>query len=225
MSKTAQSVLRIWASFDDPMTVLIGFLVLLPLISGIQGGETFKNYIIGLLINILPAILVIIIKKIQKNPLLRAIEAITNLCMLALAYFLQGFLLAALTGLILRPYDEKKLSKIVRILFFIVVLLIGVDIAYTGINLRLGLLLAIVAFFLVQPIFALVFTKGTITDLINLMFAQQNGLTTLLMGLGFEAQGYHVLNTLLPAIIIINLMHILINSLYSWKVEKKLINI
>jgi len=92
-----------------------------------------------------------------------------------------------------------------------------------GVDLRLGCLLAIVEFFVIQPMTAIIMFNGTASDVFRIAFAQQNGLTTLLMGIGFESAGIRVLPILLPAIIAVNILNLVVNRIYSWKESRGLI--
>ena len=92
-----------------------------------------------------------------------------------------------------------------------------------GVDLRLGILLAIAEFFVVQPVTALIMFNGTTGDVFRIAYAQQNGLTTLLMGITFESMDIRVLHILLPAIVAVNTFNLVINKIYSWKETRGLI--
>ena len=126
-------------------------------------------------------------------------------------------MLAAIAGLLLRPISTRILEKITTWLCYAIVFIVGMALYSYGIDYRLGILLALVEFSIVQPISTLVFFNGKAGDVLRIAFAQQNGLTTLLMGIAFQGLGFNVLSILLPAIIVINLLNIGINKIYSWK--------
>jgi NhaP-type Na+/H+ or K+/H+ antiporter len=242
MSETAKSLLRVWASFDDPVTVIFGFLVLLPLVAGTNLGLDFSTYMIGLAANLLPAVLVFFLMRFLKryktdysvsehvssqdlNPALRKVNnrqriIYYTIIAVALVYaFATGsYLFAAITGLLVRipEQDHKLLSSVISVLYSIVVLIVGMSLYTSGIDIAFGLVLAFVAFFIVQPSSAILFFKGRRLDVLRIAFAQQNGLTTLLIGLAFQAVGFDVLPILIPAIVCINLMNLLVNMGISW---------
>ena len=202
MSEEAKGILRIWASFDDPMTVLFGFLILLPLVAGTSIGFTLQTYTLGLALNVIPAIILWILKRYTKIFENQKILLIVILFMLLYAFWTQSYLLAAIAGLFLRPTSLKVLKvfeMFILYLFYIIIFIVGMTLYSYGIDFRLGILLAIVEFFVVQPISAVVFFSGTASDVFRIAFAQQNGLTTLLMGIAFQSLGINVLGmTLTP---------------------------
>jgi len=223
MSDSAKGILRIWASFDDPVTVLFGFLVLLPLVAGTSLGFTFQKYLLGMALNIIPALVLWFIHKKTKYFQQKTFAIITLIIVLVFSFLTESFLLAAITGLILRPLPTKFFEKSTFILYHIIVFVVGMSLFSYGIDYRLGILLALVEFFIIQPVSALIFFNGTASEVFRIAYSQQNGLTTLLMGIAFQSFGINVLHILLPAIIVINILNISINKLYTWKEEKGLI--
>ncbi len=245
MSESAKSLLRVWASFDDPVTVIFGFLVLLPLVAGTNLGLEFATYMKGLAANLFPAVLLLLLMRFLKsgkidysvsehissqklNPVLRkannrqrVIYYPIIVVVLVYAFVTGSYLFAAIAGLLVRPLepDQKLLSSVIAILYYIVVLIVGMSLYTSGIDIAFGLVLAFIEFFIVQPLSALVFFRGKRLDVIRIAFAQQNGLTTLLMGLAFQAAGFNVLPILIPAIVCINLMNLLVNMGISWLEE------
>ena len=215
MSTEAKSLLRVWASFDDPVTVLVGLAFLVPVITGVATGSA-ATYLLGLMLNLVPAITLYLMHRrgwLQSRLVSLILLALT----MGYVVLFEAFLLAAIIGLFIRPIDEAKLGRVVSVIYYLVIVVVGAAVADYGVDLRLGFLLAIVEFFVVQPLSALFMVKGTTNDIFRLAFAQQNGLTTILMGLVFQSLGFNVLPILLPAIIIINMLNLSINEYYSWK--------
>lgn len=228
MSAGAKGLLRIWASFDDPVTVICGFLILLPLVTGQAAGlDENRSYGLGLALNLAPAGLLWLLYRY--TPLLRQRGAslVALLICLGYAFVTESYLFAAITGLLLRPIPEKYLQRAITGMYYVIVVIVGMALysyrADLAEGVRLGALLALVEFFVVQPLTALILFNGSTRDVFRLAFAQQNGLTTLLMGLAFESYGVHVLHILLPAIIVVNLCNLCVNKLYSWKEKRGLI--
>ncbi len=215
MSKEAKTLLRVWASFDDPVTVLVGFVFLIPIVTGVAM-ESTSTYLIGLIMNVIPALG---IWWAYKKEYLKNWNVQFMLLVLGLVYAVatQAFLFAAIMGLFIRPFAEEHLSKIISVLYYSILIIVGAGLVHYGIDIRLGFLLALVEFFVVQPLSALTMVKGTTNDIFRLAFAQQNGLTTILMGLAFQTMGFNVLPILLPAIVVINILNLSINGYYSWK--------
>lgn len=227
MTEEAKGILRIWASFDDPVTVLFGFLILLPLVTGGQTTDvTGQSFMIGLVYNLAPAALVLLLKQYTKVLENVAIETILLVALLVFAFFTEAFLLSAILGLLLRPIPEKYFSQAIFVLYHLIVFTVGMAIFAFGMtpdDLRLAFLIAVVEFFVIQPLTSIIVFNGTPSDLLRVAFAQQNGLTTLLMGIAFESMGIHILHILLPAIIIVNLMNLVVNKIYSYKEQQGLI--
>ena len=221
MSKAAKSLLNVWASFDDPMTVLFGFTILLPLVAGVSVGE-IGGLVLSLFANILPAIVVFLVWKKDKLPG-RYFQVGLLLASIGFTVLTQSFLYIALLGLMVRPFNEIKLSRLTTVIYYAILLVVGMSLPAYGIDMRLGIILAIVEFFIVQPLSAILMVRGTTNDIFRLAFAQQNGLTTILMGLTFQVLGFNVLPILLPAIIVINLLNLSINGYYNYREKQGLI--
>jgi hypothetical protein len=177
---------------------------------------SFTSYLFSLGLNLAPAALLYFAKTkglLKGHPL----QVLVLVGAFLFSIYHQAFLFAALCGLLVRPLDTDKLSHYTTYLYYLVIMVVGAAVVHYGIDLRLGILLAIVEFFIIQPLSALFMVKGTTNDIFRLSFAQQNGLTTILMGLAFQAMGFDVLPILLPAIVTINFFNLTINGYYSWK--------
>ncbi|MBI5959805.1 MAG: cation:proton antiporter [Chloroflexi bacterium] len=223
MSEQAKGILRIWASFDDPVTVIFGFLVLLPLVSDNAGEVTPALMLLGLIANLGPGALLWWIS-VKTRLLHRAnFRLVILAALLIFSLVTRAYLLAAIVGLLLRPTSPKTLNRVVEAFYYVIVFVVGMAISSYGLDLRLGFLLAVTEFFVIQPVTTIIVFSGTPADLLRIAFAQQNGLTTLLMGLAFEALDVHVLPILLPAIIAVNLMNLAVNKIYSYKERAGLI--
>lgn len=226
MSEEAKGILRVWASFDDPVTVIFGFLVIYPLVTGETTGITFPVFMLGLFLNLFPAAIILLMRRYTKILENKVIETVLLVGLLVFAFFTQSFLLAAILGLLLRPIPEKYFSRSIFVLYHLIVFTVGMAIFAFGIqpeDIRLAFLIAVVEFFVIQPLTSIIVFNGTPSDLLRVSFSQQNGLTTLLMGIFFEGLDFHILHVLLPAIIIVNLMNLVINSIYSYKEQRGLI--
>lgn len=223
MSERAKTLLRVWSAFDDPITVLFGFLVLLPIVTGRSEGTTISGYLVGLALNLAPAGLLWLIQQKTNWFTSRPVALLSLLATLTFAFLSQSYLLAALTGLLLRPIAKEKFQPITDILYNIILFIVGMATASYGVDIRLGLLLAIAEFFVIQPFTTLIVFNGTAGDLFRIAFSQQNGLTTLLIGIAFQSLGLNVLPILLPAIIAINTFNLVINRIYSWKEDQGMI--
>lgn len=214
MSKSAKTLLNVWASFDDPITVLVGFSVLLPLLTNSQGASV-GNYLLGLIVNIFPAIVVYLVQRYLKPG--KFIEVALLILGLVWAVISGSFLFAAILGLFLRPLPTQKLSQLVNIIYCCVTIAVGMSLNFYTLDLRIGVLLAIVTFFIVQPLVTVISVKGTLHDVFRLSYAQQNGITAIIMALSFQVQGFDIIGIILPAVVAINLFNLALNALHTYK--------
>lgn len=230
MSDQAKGLLRIWASFDDPVTVLFGFLILFPIVTGqsaSSAGFDGLSLFLYIVLNTVPALVVWLAQRYTSLLRNRWVATAVLVALLALAFFTRSYLLAALLGLILRPLPENFLSRTAVLLYYSILIIVGMGLfahhADLASGIRLGALLAIVAYFVIQPVSTIVVFNGRVNDVFRIAYAQQNGLTTLLMGTAFQALGIDVLYILLPAIILVNFFNLAINKIYTYKEARGLI--
>ena len=117
----------------------------------------------------------------------------------------------ALIGLFLRP-DIKRLPDFISAAFYIAILLLGF-LLVNGINWFSGLVLALAAM-LAQVTVGFLLTRGLPrVERFYLAFAQQNGITAMILALLFETQLPETVSIVAPAILFINLGYYLINHM------------
>jgi hypothetical protein len=226
MSNEAKGLLRVWASFDDPVTVLFGFLILLPLVTGqtaASAGFGTSELVLYLLLNTIPALLIWLVKRYTAVLDNQIMAIIVLVAVLALAFTTQSYLLAAIVGLLLHPIPNEYLTAVISVFYYFIVFIVGMSIFSYGVDLRLGFLIAIVEFWVIQPATTLLVFNGKTHDVLRIAFAQQNGLTTLLMGIAFQSLGIPVLHILLPGIVFVNLFNLIVNRIYTYKEQNGLI--
>jgi hypothetical protein len=233
MSQRARSLLTAWASFDDPMTVLLTLYVAgyaytaaghagTPSVVG--GGA--RGYALGLALNALllagallawwaggrlwPA------RQAGKQPVrprrpatpLAVLLAVTML-LLAAANMLM--LAVAVAGLFLRTKAfARPLARGVTSAFLLATALLGLFVAQ-GVSLKPGLLLGASAF-VAQAVVAVLlmplFVRGLSgRDRILLGIGQQNGLTAVLLALTLERDFPKTVGIVAPAVVTVNLLH------------------
>jgi hypothetical protein len=206
-SAGGQTVLRGWSSFDDPMTVLMGIYIFLPLVTG-----TFSNpaeYFQQLGLNVLFAAGVYtfsrILPKNMQTPLL--------LVALLAAVGFKLLLGIALAGLILRPPLESVLQWAVKISFWTATVILGTLLslspAVIGMGIALGLLASgsqIIAAFILAH-------KLPYADRLHLAAAQYNGITAIGLAVFLEAMLPGTASLIAIAILTINLLYYLINGI------------
>ena len=258
MSDEAKGLLRVWASFDDPVTVLFGFLVIVPFVSGVNSGTSLQAFIFGFVLNVFAGLIVALLAFVLRRWGSRQYSIFGTLLLtisLVLAFIWEAYLFAAICGLVLRPLagvsilkpfinflsrtnksdeqirkelkneqsdsDNQKdqesyiFNEINTILFYFITFIVGITLANIGVDLRFGLVVAVIEFFVIQPLSAMFLLRELSRDMGRIAFAQQNGLTTLLMGLAFESMGFSVLGILIPAIIFINTFNLIVNRIFT----------
>ena len=212
LSKRARTILSAWSSFDDPMTVLLSIYALYFFIPH-AASENFLGVIspffISLAQNLLFAALVFwLSRQVKRNN--------TFLILLLVACFViavtfKWMLGIALIGLFLRP-NIKRLPDLISVAFYIAILLLGF-LLVNGINWLNGMILALAAL-LSQVFVGFLLTRGLPRiERFYLAFAQQNGITAMILALLFETQLPETVSIVAPAILFINLGYYLINRI------------
>jgi NhaP-type Na+/H+ or K+/H+ antiporter len=241
MSERAQTILGAWSSFDDPMTVLLALYVPTFIVAPTPGAEPiaeggWMGYVIGLGFNLLFAALVWALWRYSRLRLSNV------MLVLVIGYALLAFSFAtavmclmmlglALIGLFLRPTrsqakaspdaeteedDEPErfdrfLGRAVDVCYMAAAVLLGIMLA-EGVNPVAGIAMGIVAYF-VQAVVAVPLTRKLgRSDRIYLMFAQQLGITAIILSLRFEPSYPGTVAIVAPAIIVCNLLHAVCNK-------------
>lgn len=212
LSMRAKTILGAWSSFDDPMTVLLSIYALYFFLPQSGSGNLLDSvvpFFIGLGQNLLFVLAVYLIHK-YLNLNSTAIMILLSACFIIAVYF-RWMLGIAIIGLFLRP-NIKKLPLIISAAFYIAVLLLGFLLA-NGIFWVEGLTLGIGAI-LAQIMVGFLLTRDLPRDeRLYLAFAQQNGITAIILALFFEKYLAGTVGIIAPAIIIINLGYYFFNRI------------
>ncbi len=232
MSAKAKTILASWASFDDPVTVILTLYVpmLVAQTFGIELGSSVSvqdstaglmSYIKNFGLNLGSASLVLglyfIIRRYSKDRTDRLAGAVQLVlfALLALAFVVSVwyFLMLgiALIGLFLRPpHIDKYIDRAITWALRLAAVLLGL-LLINGINLVAGIALGIVAYFAqVVPGFWLT-RKLPQKDRWHIAFAQQNGITAIILALLLETMHPGVVAIVAPAIIVVNTLHAVVN--------------
>ncbi|MDX3749383.1 cation:proton antiporter [Streptomyces sp. AK08-02] len=230
MSPRAQSLLTAWASFDDPMTVLLTLYLAgyaytaaghagTPEISRGAGGD----YATGLLFNAVLLAAVVLLWWAGRRAAARLPDVVAVRrtkaggavllvgAMLVLAALNQLMLAVALAGLVLRATVlDKAVGRAVGGAFLAAFLTLGLLLAH-GVRLWPGFVLGVAAFaaqavvaLVVLPLFVRGLERG---DRIALGLGQQNGITAVLIALTLERDFPGTVATVGPAVITVNLLY------------------
>ncbi|WP_432139293.1 MULTISPECIES: hypothetical protein [unclassified Streptomyces] len=230
MSARAQSLLTAWASFDDPMTVLLT-LYLAGAAYSASGGEGTPEvaaggtggYLTGLGFNaaLLAGVLLLwfvgrrITSRLPDTPAGRrttgTAAVLLTVGMLVLAAAQQLMLAVALAGLVLRSvFLGKALERAVGVAYLAAFSALGLLLAH-GVAWWPGFVLGVAAFG-AQAVVALgvmpLFVRGLgRTDRIELSLGQQNGITAVLIALTLERDFPGTAATVGPAVITVNVLY------------------
>ena len=221
LSPRARTILSAWSSFDDPMTVLLSIYALYFFIPQNGTGDLLGSilpFFIGLGQNLLFALATYFIYKYIKKNFTASIILLIACFVAAVAF--QWMLGIAIIGLFLRP-EIKKLPLIISGAFYIAVLLLGF-LLVNGVFWLQGLALGVGAI-IAQIIVGLLLTRDLPRDeRLYLAFAQQNGITAMILALFFERDLSSTVGIVAPAIIFINLGYYFFNSTFFKKATKQI---
>jgi NhaP-type Na+/H+ or K+/H+ antiporter len=239
VSKRAQAILRAWSSFDDPMTVIMSLYA--PIAAAALVGAQWQpirgtmqdlgvgGYLIETGINLLFAGGIYVLWQMMKRRSKATnyvVVALVGLGMygllvgaLSIAVYYFWMLGIAVLGLFMRPPIEKAVSLAVHWALGIAAVLLGI-LLINGINIWAGVALGLAAY-IAQVIVGLLLT-GRLPgrDRLHIAFAQQNGITAIILALLFESYYPGTVAIVAPAIIVTNSMHTVANRLLDVYLER-----
>ncbi|HEU5187606.1 MAG TPA: hypothetical protein VFT87_03825 [Candidatus Saccharimonadales bacterium] len=242
LSTKAKTILASWASFDDPITVILSLyapLLVMQLtgtdlgsITGTaDGGANLLSYIRELGLNLAFAggvlVLWLLIRYYTKKAYAWLAVALAGavyvllFASLTIAAFYFMMLGIALIGLFLRPAKvDKVIDHVITWTLRAAALLLGF-LVVDGINLWAGIALGVAAYS-AQIIVGYLLTHGLpAKDRWHISFAQQNGITAIILVLLFEPIHPGTVAIVAPAIIVINGLHGVANKILDKYLETK----
>ncbi|MEM7532027.1 MAG: cation:proton antiporter [Chloroflexota bacterium] len=241
-SKKAKTILSAWSSFDDPMTVIASLYIATLVVGDGTGNATsvvgntssIQEYFMNLGSNLLFVLVIYLLyvggryayahwlsRPSQKQT--RPTTIPSNSANHLLTY---GLLLVSLftsvayslmlgiasIGLFLRPPIEHVIQFITKISLYVSVFLLGI-LLIGGVQLYMGFFVAI-ATISAQIVVGFLLTFGLpLKDRFQLALAQQNGVTAITLALIFEPRYGSIVAVIAPAILFINLLHVVFNGL------------
>jgi len=218
MSPRAKAILAAWASFDDPVTVIL-VVYASAIASGSFGldatgpasGGGLVHYGRDLLLNAAFAALTYLAwRTLRRWPAILAVILI-GLGVVGVWQFLM--LGIAISGLYVRPaWLATVVPRLTTWALFAAGALLGL-LLVNGVNLPGGVLLGAAAFG-AQVVVGTLLTRGlNRTDRIHLALAQQNGITAIILALRLETQYSGAVAIIAPAIVVTNAIHAAANYL------------
>ena len=223
MSSRAKTILAAWASFDDPMTVLLTLYVPTLIVAPrgdanaiASGGVT--DYLVGMGVNVGFALVVAgVWWACRRGSTSSVLVFAASYALLALSFAVAiAFVLMlglALIGLVVRPERFDRVGDwAVRVALGAAALLVGVMLG-DGIDLIRGIALGCAAFAAQVVVGGLLTRRLPRPDRLYLAFAQQNGITAIILSLLLEPMYPGTVAVVAPAIIVVNSIHALSNRL------------
>jgi NhaP-type Na+/H+ or K+/H+ antiporter len=234
MSAKAKTILASWASFDDPITVILSLYAPLLIVQltgadmglitgGAEAGSSLMVYVRELGLNLLLAGGVLALWLLIRHYTKQArgwlaaglVASIYVLLAAAFSLSVMHFMMLgiALIGLFLRPPKlDKTIDHVIVWALRGAAVLLGL-LLIDGLDLWRGLALGVAAYF-AQVIVGFLLTRGLPKkDRWHISFAQQNGITAIILALLFEPIHPGTVAIVAPAIIVINGLHWFVNKL------------
>jgi NhaP-type Na+/H+ or K+/H+ antiporter len=214
-SPKSGAILRCWASFDDPITVLFAFYIFLPLLLKEQS-SLLSQYFVEISLELLAcAGLTILFQSQRQMPIMaqRKIRQVMVIAICIASGLLGRFLLPASLGLMARPFSAESKERVLNWIFGFSAFVVGALAVDISLNWPAGILLGAATFFIAQPLVALLFIRDSKENLLRVMAGHQNGMTAILLTIALDLQigNAQLLAITLPAIIAIAVFYAVVN--------------
>lgn len=228
MSDSAKALLAAWASFDDPITVLLTvYITSFALRGGAVGG--FGAFTANFALNLALAGGGFLVWRLVRRHGVAVtgrwsrvvLHALSAMVVVAIGYVAVTFsllLALALIGLFFRPDLGKWVDGLAEAGMFAATFAVGLVLAFefSWALAGVGAVLGAAAFF-AQGVVAWVLTlpKRWRGDRMRLSLGQQNGLTAIILALLLEPGFPGAIAVVAPAVVVVNLLHALTNGIYD----------
>ena len=213
LSERGNSILKAWASFDDPMTVVLSIFAA-QIISKTTMEFEWSLVLDNLLIfgfNLAFAIAIYILNKLATK--IKYADYILFVVALTFSIYFNLIFAIAIIGLFLRPKFEVIINKSVNIAFLLSSLVLGFLLA-EGMDIKMGIWLGLGAVLSQVIVGFMLFAFSDLgrRDKLYLAFAQQSGITAIVLALLFEPQ-FKTVAIVGPAIFTINIIYVVSNGI------------
>lgn len=236
LSQRGRAILAAWSSFDDPVTtvlviLLAGLAVQLGAGGGPGTGASLLTTPAGVLGNVLllggAALLWYLLRKLPGRPeqdkspawawQTLAILLLLGIATVAVTEFLMLGL--AVVGLFFRPVTEWLLARATAVALVVATFLLGLIVA-GGVNLVQGIALGCTAY-LAQVAVGAIVARCLPGDRLRLALSQQSGITAIILALLLEPVIPGTVAVVAPAILVVNLLHLVANGLVDRREDRK----
>ncbi|WP_143532249.1 hypothetical protein [Saccharothrix sp. ALI-22-I] len=230
MSDSAKALLSAWASFDDPITVLLTvYITTFALQGGTVGGA--GSFAVNLVLNLALAGVAFMLWTLVRGRVRRAesggrlvrysVRAAMVVVVLAIGFVAVQYALLlalALLGLFFRPNLGRWVDGLAEAGMFAAIAAVGLVLAaeFSWALAAVGVVLGVAAFG-AQAVVAVVLTvpKRWRGDRMRLALGQQNGLTAIILALLLEPTFPGSIAVVAPAVVVVNLLNATTNGAYD----------
>jgi NhaP-type Na+/H+ or K+/H+ antiporter len=211
MSPRAKAILAAWASFDDPITVILAIYAGISLPHGsITLAAGLRGYAVDLALNLAFAAVAYLVWRLTRGQQVLALVGLVVLFAVAVSQFLMLGL--AIAGLFYRPRLDRVVGYLTQGALAVALLLLGV-LLVGGVSPGRGVALGAAAY-AAQMVVGWLLTRHLPTiDRLHLAFAQQNGITAIILALRLETDYPGAVAVIAPAILVTNTIFLVANSL------------
>jgi hypothetical protein len=230
MSDSAKALLAAWASFDDPITVLLTvYITAFTLQGGAVGGT--GAFAVNLVLNLALAGVAFMLWTLVRGrvrraeaggrPVRYAVRAVMVVAVLAIGFVAVRYSLLpalALLGLFFRPNLGRWVDGLAEAGMVAALAAVGLVLAadFSWALAGVGAVLGAAAFGAQAVVaFALTVPKRWRGDRVRLALGQQNGLTAIMLALLLEPTFPGAIAVVAPAVVVVNLLHALANGGYD----------
>ncbi|TQM84088.1 NhaP-type Na+/H+ or K+/H+ antiporter [Saccharothrix saharensis] len=230
MSDSAKALLAAWASFDDPITVLLTvYLTSFALGGGAVGGV--GSFAVNLVLNLALAGVAFMLWTLLRGRVERAeaggravryaVRAVMVVAVLGIGFVAvqHSLLLAlALLGLFFRPDLGRWVDGLAQAGLVLALAAVGLVLAaeFSWVLAGVGAVLGVAAFGAQAVVaFALTVPKRWRGDRVRLALGQQNGLTAIILALLLEPTFPGAIAVVAPAVVVVNVLHAAANGAHD----------
>lgn len=230
MSESAKALLAAWASFDDPITVLLTvYITAFALRGGAVGGT--GAFAVNLVLNLALAGVAFMLWTLVRGRVrraetggravryaVRAVMVVAVLCIGFVAVRHSLLPALALLGLFFRPNLGRWVDGLAEAGMVLAIAAVGLVLAadFSWVQAGAGAVLGAAAFGAQAVVaFALTVPRQWRGDRVRLALGQQNGLTAIILALLLEPTYPGAIAVVAPAVVAVNLLHTLTNGVYD----------
>jgi hypothetical protein len=218
ISPAARNILYAWASFDDPVTVLVT-VYLSAIALGGGSAVSVHHQVVVFLLGLGPNATVVAAAAVWTLARRRAWargaagwpDGIFLALLLAGAAHFSLMLGVAVSGLFLRPPAISRLDRVTPFAYYTAAVMLGLVLVH-GVSPAAGAVLGVSAFLAQVVVGRVIARRLASQDRRYLMLAQQNGITAIVLALILEVDFPGTVGVIAPAVLVINVLNTVTNT-------------